>query len=308
LNNLSSNLKEQIMKIKFLFPILGVIGIIWAIIYVKSATPPPPVAEPVMQPSIISYKNYIGGAGLTEPNSENINIGTHVTGVVKNINVQVGDAIKKGDILFTIENSEATADVAVAEANLTQAEADLNNQKDQFDIITNIKDSRAVSQDERNKSLRNLESARAKFESAKATLDAAKTRLDLHSVKSPIDGVVMTMNLRVGEFAQSSNNGDPLMRVGNLTPLHIRVDIDENDAWRFKAGANAKAFVRGNTEISVPLSFVRTEPYVRPKKSLTGESAERVDTRVLQIIYSFDPTGLPIFAGQQMDVYIEVAE
>jgi len=50
---------------------------------------------------------------------------------------------------------------------------------------------------------------------------------------------------------------------------------------------------------------VRFEPYIVPKKSLTGDSIERVDTRVLQVIYNIAQTDLPIFAGQQMDVYIE---
>ena len=54
------------------------------------------------------------------------------------------------------------------------------------------------------------------------------------------------------------------------------------------------------------LRFVHIEPYIVPKKSLTGESSERVDTRVLQIIYRFDrPTGASIYVGRQMDVFLE---
>jgi hypothetical protein len=44
---------------------------------------------------------------------------------------------------------------------------------------------------------------------------------------------------------------------------------------------------------------------VIPKKSLTGGSTERVDTRVLQVIYQFDPPNRPLYVGQQVDVYIE---
>jgi hypothetical protein len=54
----------------------------------------------------------------------------------------------------------------------------------------------------------------------------------------------------------------------------------------------------------VPLQFVRFEPYVVPKKSLTGDSTERVDTRVLQVLYSFNRDTLPLYVGQQMDVFI----
>lgn len=66
----------------------------------------------------------------------------------------------------------------------------------------------------------------------------------------------------------------------------MRVDIDENDAWRFRPGAPALAYVRGNPDLKTPLRFERFEPYVIPKQSLTGDTTERVDTRVLQVIYS----------------------
>jgi hypothetical protein len=65
--------------------------------------------------------------------------------------------------------------------------------------------------------------------------------------------------------------------------------------------------VRGNAHLQTPLTFVRFEPFVVPKTSLTGASNERVDTRVLQIIYRVDRDDLPVFVGQQMDVFIEGA-
>ena len=54
----------------------------------------------------------------------------------------------------------------------------------------------------------------------------------------------------------------------------------------------------------MPLRFVRIEPYVVPKRSLTGDSLERVDTRVLQVIYEFQRPSFPIYVGQQVDVFI----
>jgi hypothetical protein len=63
--------------------------------------------------------------------------------------------------------------------------------------------------------------------------------------------------------------------------------------------------VRGNRELRFPLTFVRVEPYVLPKRSLTGERTERIDTRVLEVIYSFDPDNKPVFIGQQVDVFVK---
>ncbi|MGH2670462.1 MAG: efflux RND transporter periplasmic adaptor subunit, partial [bacterium] len=55
------------------------------------------------------------------------------------------------------------------------------------------------------------------------------------------------------------------------------------------------------------LTLVRFEPLIVPKRSLTGDSTERVDTRVLQALYRFERGVLPISVGQQMDVYIDAA-
>ena len=85
----------------------------------------------------------------------------------------------------------------------------------------------------------------------------------------------------------------------------LRVDIDENDAWRFRPEARAVASIRGNPQLKTDLTFEYVEAYVVPKRSLTGESTERVDTRVMQVIYSFKRGKLPIYPGQLMDVFID---
>ena len=90
--------------------------------------------------------------------------------------------------------------------------------------------------------------------------------------------------------------------------VHLRVDIDEHDIPRFVKGAAAKASPRGHPEISYPLKYDRVEPYVVPKKSLTGDNVERVDTRVLQVIYALDAPDESVYVGQQMDVFIDAGK
>jgi hypothetical protein len=134
-------------------------------------------------------------------------------------------------------------------------------------------------------------------------------RLDIElsrrKIRALVPGKIMQVKTRLGEFAPAGVTATPLMMLGNHDRLHVRVDIDENDAWRFRPGADAVAFVRGNPNLETTLHFERTEPYVVPKVSLTGMSSERVDTRVLQVIYSFEEGSLPVYVGQQMDVFIE---
>jgi multidrug resistance efflux pump len=145
----------------------------------------------------------------------------------------------------------------------------------------------------------------AAVERAKAEVDRIEIDLDRLVVRSLVAGRVLQVNVRPGEFVGTPPN-QPLVILGNIDRLHVRVDIDEYDIARFRQGLPAVAVPRGSLQQRYPLEFVRVEPFVVPKKSLTGDNTERVDTRVLQVIYEFDPTGLPpLFVGQQVEVFID---
>ena len=120
-----------------------------------------------------------------------------------------------------------------------------------------------------------------------------------------IEGDVLQVNVRPGEFARGGATSVPLILLGNLDRLHVSVDIDENDAWRFQKESPAVASIWGNPQFKTDLTFEYVEACVVPRRSLTGESTERVDTRVMQVVYSFHRGKLPIYPGQLTDVYID---
>jgi hypothetical protein len=66
--------------------------------------------------------------------------------------------------------------------------------------------------------------------------------------------------------------------------------------------------VVGQSQRALPLSFVRVEPHVLPKRSLSGDNRERVDTRVLEVIYELNPSDAAVYVGQQVNVYISADE
>ena len=97
--------------------------------------------------------------------------------------------------------------------------------------------------------------------------------------------------------------------LGDVKRLHVRVDIDENDLPLFDRNAEAVATLKGRSKGRFPLKFVYVEPYVIPKKSLTGDNSERVDTRVLQVVYALpDDRPVDVYVGQQMDVYLKASD
>lgn len=187
-------------------------------------------------------------------------------------------------------NSERAARgrLAEAQARAAQAEAEL-------DLVAKPEGAPSV------------EIERANVEQARAALERAVVDLDLLTVRAPIDGTVLQVNVRPGEFSSAGATATPLMVLGNLQPMHVRVDIDEMDIALLSTEAKAYASLRGQAARRVPLTFVRVDPIVVPKKSLTGATFERVDTRVLRVVYALPRDGFPAYSGQQVDVFIEAA-
>ncbi len=123
-------------------------------------------------------------------------------------------------------------------------------------------------------------------------------------VRAPRDGTVLQINNYPGEYIASTPTTAPIL-FGDTGALQVRVDVDEINASHVRPGAAAVANLKGDSTRSFPLKFVRIDPYMIPKQSLTGNNNERVDVRVLEVIYSFDPPSFPVYAGQQVDVFLD---
>ena len=310
------------MQIKYTLPLLAIAGIAFAVFTVINSNRPTPVAPAVTEPASAPFTTFIAGAGIVEAQSHNIAIGTPLPGIVKIVTVDVGDKIKKGNPLFYMDDRETLANLAIKQADLARAKAEVeiakatfNDSKTLSDMAEAVIDRRAISSEELLKrhnamliTQARLESSIALVQQAQANVAETETTLKRLIILAPVDGHVLQINIRAGEFAQAGSLNTPLLVIGNLEQVHVRVDIDENDAWRFNKKSKAVAFLRGNRNFKVNLQLEYVEPFVVPKKSLTGESNERVDTRVLQALYSFDRAQLPIYVGQQMDVFIEAPD
>jgi len=152
-----------------------------------------------------------------------------------------------------------------------------------------------------------LKVAEAAVAQAQSQVERTKVDIDRLTVRALADGRVLQLNVRLGQFAAMTWK-EPMVVLGDVDVLHIRVDIDENDLPYFEEKAEAIATLKGRPMVRFPLRFVYVEPYVIPKQSLTGSNSERVDTRVLQVVYAL-PEDRPInvYVGEQMDIYLKAA-
>ncbi len=316
-----------------LLPVLALLGVAAAVAMVAEGNRAFTASKPVFQPAEAPYSSYIFGPGIIEASSENISIGTPVSGIVTAIYVTWGEQVKRGAPLFKIDTRDLDAQLLPARAKVKEVEAQLSSAaatveqakqalakaEDHLRVGKELVPGVSISSEDL--AIRQLDVAAAKGQlasaegqirqinaqiaSAKAQVLQIEDQVRIRTVRAPVPGSILQLKVRPGEFAQSGVLATPLMVLGNDTTLHVRVDIDQSDAWRFQANAPAVAYLRGNATLKTPLKYVRTDPDVVPQALLTGDATQRTDTRVLQVIYRFDPASLRAYVGQLMDVFIQ---
>lgn len=282
----------------------------------------PPSGDPPNPPAPKPFAQSVSATGILEALSENVAIGVPVPGVVTQVAVKVNDPVKAGDLLFSLDDRDLRAQqvtieakLKVAQARIAVAEAQLAKVETQLARLSSVNDPRAVSKDDLENRKQDVAVARAQLESARADASSAQSEMQANallierlSVRSPRDGTVIQVNIRGGEYAATSPK-NPAMIVGETDRLQVRADVDEQNATRIRPGQKGRASLKGDPSVVFPLEFVRIEPFVIPKVSLTGAGTERVDTRVLQVIFSLArPDSPPLYVGQQVDVFIEAAD
>ncbi len=275
---------------------------------------PPPMEDPPHNP----YASTVAAAGIIEAVNENVRIAPPVAGLITKVHVAVADHVQKGDRLFQLDDRELRAQLQTktdslpsASARIAEQDIQLRNVQDQLRRLQSVKDRRAVSEDDVQRKWHEVEAAKRGLIRSKADLQLAKTQrdevqaiLERLTIRAPRAGTILQVNIRAGEYAMVNAN-EPLILLGDIETFQVRADIDEVNAPLVIPGSPAVAYLKGRTEHAITLTFDRIEPYIVPKRSLTGDNRERVDTRVLQVIYQFEKPAFPIYVGQQVDVFIE---
>ena len=311
-----------------ILPVIAGAALILAVIFIVTGLPDrelsEPENEPPRAPEQLADAPRVAGSGVVEPSSEVVQIGSALSGLVTGLFVQPGDRVTEGQTLFTVDARaaqsglrEAEAAVGEARAAIAEAETARSIAAQQLALYRNVDDPAAVSraeviraEGEASAANQRLSLARARLQAAQARAASARTEIGRLTVRAPIAGEILSVNIRKGEYVSTMGGGgsQPFIEMGQTQPLYVRIDIDEEQAPRLDMGAPATVSPRGAANQRVEASFVRAEPLVVPKRSLTNSAAERVDVRVLQVLYELPEApsqNEAIFrVGQQVDAYI----
>ncbi|MFC3908942.1 efflux RND transporter periplasmic adaptor subunit [Legionella dresdenensis] len=266
------------------------------------APPQPPLSAPMVNGKDMII---VAGTGLVEAASENIQIGSHLSGVVEQVFVKVGSQVKKGEPLFQLDIKSAQAECSLRRAQVEVAKARLQDAQSQLGFYENVRDKGAIAREELVSRQNGVLTAKASLQEAEANLEKAETDLELHTVRAPINGEILRVNVRPGEFSSAGVLAEPLIIMGDTRHFNARINFDEFDISKIHQNPRAIISPKGDSLIKLQGRLVKVESYVKPKENLSGASKELVDTRILQLVFQIEQKNPPLFIGQQVDAYIE---
>ena len=236
--------------------------------------------------------------------------------------VQQANLVAAKSQLSKLDQMPRPEEIPAAKAHVEAAESNVLRLLDQYQRAHKLLASRSIGAEEHNILQRQYEEAsadlklltagawepdkaiaRAAIQQAEAQIAQTQTEIERALVRAPVAGRVLQVNVRPGEYV-GTTPGLALVVLGDIGSLRIRVDIDEAEIPRVQPGASATAFPRGGSRQEVPLQFIRIEPMVTAKRSLTGDNTERVDTRVLRMVYEVAAADTALYVGQQLDVFL----
>lgn len=288
--------------ILFALAVLGVLGGLTAA-YLFGRTPQ--TLPPAFAPATSTYDTAIYANGIIESEQSggsNIVIYPQVAGPLTQVLVHEGQVVTRGVPLVTIDDALPRANFELAQANLTTARDQYNKRLQSYAI-----DPKSISKD-------TLDTAKDMAAQAQAALKASAAALAQYVIKAPTDGVVLAINSTVGSYVSAQGAYDtytqgfsPLVVMSaDQEHLAVRCYVDEILIARLPTPEHIRAqmLIHG-TDIKVPLEFVRVQPYVSPKIELSNQRQEKVDLRVLAVIFRFEKKDLPrVYPGQLVDVFI----
>ncbi len=180
--------------------------------------------------------------GRVEPKSD-VNISAEVSERIERILVEEGDTVKVGDLLVELNRDRLAAAVNRALAQVHQVEANLNRARDNLAKTEKLHSEGVVSDDALLSAQTEVAVLEAQLESANAALNEARDNLAQTIIRSPLDGIVTSIQAEKGEFVivgTMNNPGSVIMTIAQLTDMQARVDVDEADVVDVCPGQRAR--------------------------------------------------------------------
>ncbi|GAB2518077.1 hypothetical protein GCM10027085_04690 [Spirosoma aerophilum] len=270
------------------------------------------------------------GVAVIEPAARISKLAAETDGLVKTMNVEIGQEVRKGQVLLTMDNAVESAqlqqatvklktqqdaietarqNVQTLRVQLRKAEADLSRNETLFagNALTRkeLDDSRYDVQNLQQQiraSEAQVKQAQGRIAEIRADNQYARTVAGLKTVKAPVDGTLLSLDAKVGQYLSSNQ---PIGDFAPAGPLVAVTEIDELFALKVKVGQKAYIRPQGSSDRLTTGTVILASPYLR-KKSLFSDNASNLeDRRVREVRVRLDDPG-KVIIGARVECVINV--
>ena len=212
----------------------------------------PVINVKVSQVAIDNNSQFLSVSGKIQA-SNSADLSTRMMGYVKKVHVNVGDKVRKGQLLVSINNTDLQAKKAQVNAGITQAKTAFNNAEKNYNRFKNLFGSNSITQKEMDDMTANYEMAKAGLEVANQQKNEIDAQFKYSNITAPFSGIVTSKNIKKGDMA---NPGMPLISIENPTNFEVLAMVPESEI----------AHIQKETEVTVLVKSIN--------KTLQGKVTE----------------------------------
>lgn len=174
----------------------------------------------------------ISATGKIEP-VRTLEIRSKASGEIKELNVEDGDRVKKGQVIAKLEQTTALNDYEQAKADMQVAKVTFDQKEKEFNRQSGLYNKQLISEQEFETSKLGLETAKSQLVRSEAALSSAKERLDDTVLESPMDGIILKKYVEEGQVISSGisnvSGGTLIATLADLNSVYVKADVDETD-------------------------------------------------------------------------------
>lgn len=212
------------------------------------------------------------------------NLSTRMMGFIEDIHVKVGDKVKKGELLISINNSDLQAKRAQVNAGITEAEAAFNNAKKDYERFKALYEKQSASQKEMDDQTARFEMAKARLEAAQQMKNEVNSQFAYVNIRAPFSGVITNKFAEEGTMA---NPGQPLIAMESPGKFEVMARVPESEISRIKTGTGVDVIIKSiNQTVKGTVTEVSTSARNTGGQYMVKVALEETDAEVLSGMYA----------------------
>lgn len=222
---------------------------------------PPPAKVKITQPlnqKITEWDEFTGRIEAVNT----VEVRARVSGYLEKVNFTAGAVVKKGDLLFVIDQKPFKTQLSYAVAELEQAKSKQELAKNELARAENLLKAKAISVEEYDARNKGLRTATAAVNSATAQVDSAKLNLEFTEVRAPINGRISRELITAGNLVNGSGgDATKLATLVSTNPVYVSVDVDERAILNYRREAQKQGHSLEGTKVELALSDEQGFPH-----------------------------------------------